>query len=60
MSATEPSRRRNKPVRLKDVPLPVRRRAARAAVRYEDDLLEKWRIIMLAEDPGDLVAWVAP
>jgi hypothetical protein len=59
-SALAPSRRRCVPVRLADVPLEKRRHAARVAIKWEDDPLERWRIIMLAEQPGELVAWVAP
>lgn len=60
MSVLAPSRRRHVPVRIADVPLEKRRYAARLAIRWEDDPLERWRIIMLAEQPGNLVAWVAP
>ena len=60
MSALVPSRRRYIPVRVADVPLPTRRKAARTAVKWEDDMMERWRIIMLAENPGELVAWIAP
>ena len=42
------------------MPLPTRRKAARTAVKWEDDMMERWRIIMLAENPGELVAWIAP
>ncbi len=59
-SALAPSRRRCVPVRVADVPLERRRYAARLAIKREDDPLERWRIVMLAEDPGELVAWVAP
>jgi len=30
------------------------------AIKREDDPMERWKIIMLAEQPGELVAWVAP
>ena len=59
MSALAPSRRRYVPVRVADVPLEKRRSAARVAIRQEPDPLERWKIIMLAEEPGELVAWIA-
>ncbi|MCR4339217.1 MAG: hypothetical protein NUW01_04935 [Gemmatimonadaceae bacterium] len=59
-SAIAPSKRRHLPVRVADVPLEKRRHAARQAVKREPDPLERWAIFMLAEDPGELVAWVAP
>ena len=43
-----------------DVPLAKRRHAARQAIKAEHDPMERLRILMLAEAPGDLVAWVAP
>lgn len=54
-----PDSRRIKPVKLADVPKPDRMRAARKACRYEEDPWERLRILMLAEEPGDLVAWIA-
>ena len=59
-SALAPSRRRYIPVRVADVPLEKRRQAARLAVKREDDMLERWRIFLIAEDPGELIAWIAP
>ena len=41
------------------MPLEKRRHAARIAIRQEPDPLQRWRIIMLAEEPGELVAWIA-
>ena len=58
-SACAPSSRRCIPVRVADVPLEERRHAARVALKREPDPLERWKIIMLAEEPGELVAWIA-
>jgi len=52
------SAQRTRPVRVADVPLDVRRRAASEACRHEHDLMEALKIRRLAEHPGDLVAWV--
>jgi len=52
------SAQRTHPVRVADVPLHVRRRAAAEAIRHERDLVEALKIRMLAEHPGDLIAWV--
>ena len=54
-----PDRRRTIPVRVADIPQPVRVKAARQAVKDEHDPDEALRIMLLAHDPGDLVAWIA-
>lgn len=59
-TALEPSKRRHQPVRVADVPVEKRRRAAREVIRREDDPLEQLRILVLAENPGNLIAWIAP
>ena len=58
-SACLPSVRRCIPVRVADVPLEKRRAAARVATRMEADPMERRRILMLAEQPGNLIAWIA-
>lgn len=58
-SACAPSPRRCVPVKVADVPLEKRRHAARQAIKREPDPSERLRIIMLAEYPGELVAWIA-
>lgn len=55
-----PDSRRIIPVRVADVPLEERRKAAGVAARHEVDPYEAVRIRMVAEEPGDLIAWVAP
>jgi len=55
-----PDRRRIVPIRVADVPLAVRRKAATAAARGALNIEEAVEIRMLAEEPGDLIAWVAP
>ena len=42
------------------MPLEERRQAAHVAMRAETDPWERFRIRLLAEDPGELIAWVAP
>lgn len=59
-SCLQPYRRRIVPVRVADVPIAKRRQAARVAIRHEHDEYERLRIRLLAEHPGDLIAWVAP
>lgn len=55
-----PSRRRHVPVRLADVPKPVRLKAAAEAARIERDPDVRLQIRMLAVNPPpDLIAWVA-
>lgn len=59
-SCLQPSPRRIIPVRVADVPLPKRRHAASVAIKHEDDEIERLRIRLLAENPGNLIAWIAP
>lgn len=59
-SCLEPSPRRTRRVLIRDVPLPVRRRAAWEAAMSTEDPLDKLRLRLLAEDPGDLAAYVKP
>lgn len=59
-SCLQPSPRRIIPVRVADVPIDKRRQAAHVAIKHEDDEYERLRIRLLAEHPGDLVAWIAP
>lgn len=55
-----PSARRTQPVRLVDVPKPVRLKAASEAIRLEKDPYVRMEIRMLAIDPPpDVVAWVS-
>jgi hypothetical protein len=54
-----PDTRRIKPVRVADVPVSVRRRAASTAAKQEHSAQERLRLRMLAEDPGELIAWIA-
>ncbi len=59
-SCMQPSPRRHKPVRLADVPKPVRMKAAYRVIQSEKDPDERLRIMQLAASPPpDLVAWVA-
>ena len=59
-SCLHPSPRRIIPVRVADVPITKRRYAAQSAIKHEHDEYERLRIRLLAEHPGDLVAWIAP
>lgn len=56
----EPSRQRCVRVRVADVSLGERLLAARRAIRVEPDPVERARILYVALEPGDLVAWVRP
>lgn len=56
-----PDARRTVCVRVADVPLEQRVSRARSWLeRFEEDPLERVRVMALAHDPGDLVAWIAP
>lgn len=59
-SCLQPSPRRIIPVRVADVPIDLRRHAANVAIKREQDEYERLRIRLIAENPGDLVAWIAP
>ena len=60
-SCLKPSARRWKPVRLGDVPEPVRLRGAHLAASWCDDPDEALKILLLAlRPPKELVAWIAP
>lgn len=54
-----PDTRRIKRVRVADVPHEVRIRAASEVCKQEHDVWVRLQVRMLAEDPGDLCAWVA-
>lgn len=59
-SCLQPSPRRIITVRVADVPIDLRRHAANVAIKREQDEYERLRIRLIAENPGDLVAWIAP
>lgn len=54
-----PDTRRLKRVKIADVPIDIRRHAAQRVCKEEHDAYQRLKVRMLAEDPGDLVAWIA-
>lgn len=54
-----PDSRRLKRVKLADVPRDVRVRAASEVCKQEHNAFERLKVRMLAEDPGETVAWIA-
>jgi hypothetical protein len=55
-----PDKRRIVPVRLADVPVRRRRAAALRAAKHETDPFEVLEMRIIAEEPGDRIAWIAP
>ncbi len=58
-SVLRPSKRRWKPVRLADVPVKERRRAAKQVIAQETDARMCLEVFLLAEWPGNTTAWIA-
>jgi hypothetical protein len=55
-----PDARRTCFVYVRDVPVEQRLNAARQAAKSARDNAERYKLIALALEPGDLGAWVAP
>lgn len=59
LSLVPPDRRRTVPVRLTEIPLERRLKAAEKCIREETDELDRLEIMTCAWHPSDRVHWVA-
>lgn len=58
MAATDPSKRRSVPVRLRDIPIDVRLKAARVEARSAKTEREREALLAAALDPSETVFYI--